>query len=60
LGFGFLLFSYPIFLEQPVIFGLYLCFRAIKNHGKLLENTRLQHVSLTSRITLIAIMVMEL
>ena len=60
LGFGFLLFSYPIFLEQPIIFGLYLYSWVIKNHDKILENSRLQHVSLTARITLISNLVMEL
>jgi len=60
LGFGFLLFSYPVFPEQPIIFGLYLYSWVIKNHDKILENSRLQHVSLTARITLISNLVMEL
>ena len=56
----FFYFLYPVFSEQSVLFGLYLYFWTTKYHEKILDNSRLQYLSLSARITLIAILVIEL
>ena len=56
----FFCFSYPVFWEQPVFISLYLYFLMTKNHEKILDNSRLEYLSLTTRIALIAILVIEL
>ena len=56
----FFCFLYPVFLEQSTLFSLYLYSWTIINHEKILDNIRLQHLSLSARINLIAILVMEI
>ena len=57
----FFCFLYPVFLSvQPALFGLYLHSWTTKNHEKILDNSRLQYLSLSEIITFIAILVMEI
>ena len=56
----FFYFLYPVFLEQSALFSLYLYSWTTKNHEKILDNGRLQYLSLSARITLIAILVTEI
>ena len=56
----FFCFLYPVFSEQPTLFDLYLYFSTTKNHERLLDNSRLQYLSLSARISLIAILIMEI
>ena len=50
----------PVFSEQSTLFGLYLYSWTTKTHVKILNNSRLQYLSLSIRITLIAILVIEI
>ena len=56
----FFCFLSPVFLEQPILIGLYFCFWTTKNHEKILDNSRLRYLSRTARTTLISVLVMEL
>ena len=56
----FFCFLYPVFLEQSALFGLYLYSWLTKNHEEILDNGRHQYLSLSARISLIAILVMEI
>ena len=56
----FFYFLYPVFLEQSALFSLYLESWMTKNHEKIVDNSRVQYISLIARITLIAILVMEI
>ena len=56
----FVYFSYPVFLEQSALFGLYLYSWTTKNDEKILDNSRLQYLSLSARISVIAILIMEI
>ena len=56
----FFCFLYPVFSEQPALFILYLYSWMTKNHEKILNNSRHQYLSLSARICLISILVMEI
>ena len=56
----FFCFLYPFFSEQPALFGLYLYSWTTKNHEKILDNSTLPYLSLSVRISLIDILVMEI
>ena len=56
----FFCFLYPIFSEQSTLFSLYLYSWTTKNHEKILNNSTFQYLSLSTRISLIAILVMEI
>ena len=57
---AFFCFLYPVFSEQSALFGLYLYSGTTKNHEKLLDNSRLQYLSLSIKISLISTLVMEI
>ena len=56
----FVCFLYSVFLEQSALFGLYLYSWTTKNDEKILDNSTLQYLSPSARISLIAILVMEI
>ena len=51
---------HPVFLEQSTLFGLYLYSWITKNHEQILDTSTLQYLSLSARINLIAMLVMEI
>ena len=57
---AFFCFLYPVFSEQSALFGLYLYSWTTKNDEKILDNSRLQYLSLSARISVIAILIMEI
>ena len=56
----FFCFPYPVFSEHHELFSLYLCLWTTKNHRKIMYNSRLKHLSLTTRIIPISVMAWEL
>ena len=57
---AFFYFPYCVFSEQSTLFGLYLNSWTTKNHEKILDNSTLQYLSLSARMSLISILVMEI
>ena len=60
MGYGFLLFSLSRRFGVVRTLQLISLILDDKNHEKILDNSRLEHVSLSARISLIAILVMEI